>query len=43
MTGNDDACGSLQSQVSFDSIDGEEYTIFIHGFFAAGNFELSVF
>lgn len=37
-------CADFSSQVSFDSIDGEEYTIFIHGFGgAAGSFELSVF
>lgn len=42
VTGNDDFCG-LQSQVTFNSVDGVEYYILVTGFLAAtGNFTLNV-
>jgi len=42
VTGNDDSCG-LQSEVTFTSVEGESYYIYVTGFSTnAGNYQLSV-
>ena len=45
VAGNDDSagCTGLSSQVGWQSVAFEEYTVIVHGFFGTGNFELSVF